>query len=481
MNHSKRNAWRRIGLSVGLGGLLVGLLLGLAARAHAARIINGAYGCGAFVDALQLVPEGKTVLPMDLPRTSGGAIITKNIAIQGGWTEPTQGSDCAGLGATPTVTGTAGLRAAGFVYEAPTTRAGLFYNTAPVLRIDPAVRRLFLENLDLENRNVNPDVDEGGALYGVITDGARVHLRNVFIHSSIASDYGGGMYMELNGGAQLLMEDGRFEQNDASLSGGLDLRVNPGSYVRIDNTVFDDNLTRLIGGLGGGLRLAIDDATVEVNASQFHSNSAGDRGGGLYADMNGGTLTIRYSSFTDNSADYGGGLYVVSSGSAPATVNLVGTQFSGNTPNAYEFSQTGSGVLTINILDQNTYLPLVRNYPAADSARITGITIDADWRYVVSFETYNFTPALPGQHVHFFFNTVQPEYAGNDPGTGSCTPPAGSTDQCQWKLYGGSSPFTGYAETERPPFATHLCILVANPNHSVQLGTGNCVELPINR
>jgi hypothetical protein len=48
-------------------------------------------------------------------------------------------------------------------------------------------------------------------------------------------------------------------------------------------------------------------------------------------------------------------------------------------------------------------------------------------------------------------------------------------------LYGGPSPFTGYSFADRPfgpDGAEQMCILVANPDHSVRLGTGNCVKLP---
>ncbi len=98
------------------------------------------------------------------------------------------------------------------------------------------------------------------------------------------------------------------------------------------------------------------------------------------------------------------------------------------------------------------------------AARINGISVQ-NGLYVVDFGTSGFTPQLPGQHVHFFFNTVPPEQAGV-PGSGP------------WILYGGPSPFTGYGVADRPGGATQMCILVANPDHSVQLGTGNCVGLP---
>lgn len=47
-----------------------------------------------------------------------------------------------------------------------------------------------------------------------------------------------------------------------------------------------------------------------------------------------------------------------------------------------------------------------------------------------------------------------------------------------WFVYGGGSPFTGYGTSDRPAAATELCILVANPDHSVIQGTGNCFPLP---
>jgi ABC-type transport system substrate-binding protein len=98
-------------------------------------------------------------------------------------------------------------------------------------------------------------------------------------------------------------------------------------------------------------------------------------------------------------------------------------------------------------------------------AEITSITIDDQGRYVVEYQTYNYTPQLDGEHVHFFFNTVPPDQAGR--------PSAGP-----WIMYYGPSPFTEYGVSDRPHDATQMCILVANPDHSVQPGSGNCVDLP---
>ncbi len=110
--------------------------------------------------------------------------------------------------------------------------------------------------------------------------------------------------------------------------------------------------------------------------------------------------------------------------------------------------------------------------PAGDWAQITGITV-ANRRYVVEFMTSGFQPRLGGsnRHVHFFFDTVAPEDAGM-PGRGP------------WQIYPtqqgvvGDSPFTLYRPSDRPANARQLCILVANSDHSVRQGTGNCVDLP---
>lgn len=86
--------------------------------------------------------------------------------------------------------------------------------------------------------------------------------------------------------------------------------------------------------------------------------------------------------------------------------------------------------------------------------------------YIVDYEVHNFDTA--GMHVHMFFNNIPPEQAGS-PGSGP------------WKLTWGSygdPPFTQYILSNRPSDATQMCALVANPNHSIQLNSGNCVDLP---
>jgi len=116
-----------------------------------------------------------------------------------------------------------------------------------------------------------------------------------------------------------------------------------------------------------------------------------------------------------------------------------------------------------------TDIPLPTNTPTATLptyyVRINNITITSSNYYQVDYETFGFTEQLPGMHIHFFFNTVPPDQAGV-PGSGP------------WYLYGGPRPFTGYAVNQRPAGATQMCALVANSNHTVIQGSGNCYDLP---
>ena len=98
---------------------------------------------------------------------------------------------------------------------------------------------------------------------------------------------------------------------------------------------------------------------------------------------------------------------------------------------------------------------------------LTNIRLDNN-TYVVDFEMHNIPPDQPNMHVHMFFNTVPPDQAGS-PGSGP------------WKLIGGpygDSPFTLYGSANKPTDATQMCGLIANPNHTVVLKSGNCLDLP---
>ena len=141
-----------------------------------------------------------------------------------------------------------------------------------------------------------------------------------------------------------------------------------------------------------------------------------------------------------------------------------------NDPAAAEPTEAPSATATETLSTATTAPAAVATQPAVtptlapNTSRINAITV-ANARYQVVFEVAGFSPNITAQHVHFFFDTVPPAQAGV-PGRGP------------WFVYGGGSPFTGYSVAERPAGANKMCILVANPDHSVIANTGNCVDLP---
>ena len=121
--------------------------------------------------------------------------------------------------------------------------------------------------------------------------------------------------------------------------------------------------------------------------------------------------------------------------------------------------------LTATLESTPTDMPTATNTLPPLYVRINDITTNTSNQYVVDYETFGYTEALPGMHVHFFFDTVTPEQAGV-PGSGP------------WILYGGPRPFTKYGIGDHPGNAAQMCALVANANHSIILESGNCFKLP---
>jgi serine/threonine protein kinase len=159
----------------------------------------------------------------------------------------------------------------------------------------------------------------------------------------------------------------------------------------------------------------------------------------------------------------GGGIYVANTLLNPAATE---TAFVASTDTQAAATDAPLVVdTTATIAPTETSIPLSPT-PSTPYVVILGIRVEGPL-YAVDYDVHNF-PEGGNLHVHMFFNTVSPEQAGS-PGSGP------------WKLtYGqyGNPPFTQYTLANRPPNATQLCALVANPNHSIQLGSGNCVDLP---
>jgi serine/threonine-protein kinase len=171
-----------------------------------------------------------------------------------------------------------------------------------------------------------------------------------------------------------------------------------------------------------------------------------------------------YNQFIGNRKNAPAGL-VTATSQEPAAFNLTKSPLptATNAPTFTPAPPTATLTPATTAASSLTSTPTV---PAGPFARINTITIDDQDRYVVEYEAFEFKEQISDTtlHVHFFFDTVSPEDAGV-PGQGP------------WILYGGPSPFTGSLVTDRKD-ATQMCILVANPDHSVQPNSGNCFALP---
>jgi tRNA A-37 threonylcarbamoyl transferase component Bud32 len=143
------------------------------------------------------------------------------------------------------------------------------------------------------------------------------------------------------------------------------------------------------------------------------------------------------------------------------------------TATATEVVDTPLPTETITLTAESTETPTETPIPATPTPDkpyvvITDITLDSNYYYVVNYEVHNFPEGSPRMHVHMFFDTVPPDQAGV-PGSGPW--------KLTWGPY-GDPPFTQYAESDRPSGATQMCSLVANPDHTVQPNSGNCMDLP---
>jgi serine/threonine protein kinase len=102
---------------------------------------------------------------------------------------------------------------------------------------------------------------------------------------------------------------------------------------------------------------------------------------------------------------------------------------------------------------------------AQETVAIRAITVEGD-RFIVDYETMGYTEALPGNHVHFYWNTVSESQSGV------------GANEAEWFVWGGPPPFSGYRLTDQPETAQGICAVVANADHTIRLGTGNCVATP---
>ena len=209
---------RKTGLSVILAlAMVTASLLVLQSNVFAKVSSSGAGNCGNFIDAVGVVQNGDTIIQMVEARDSGGATISKNITIQGGW-NPIGGTTCDNP--NQTLTDTTDFLAAGFSFTAPQTRSTLIHAAAPVLTIAPNVKALTIEHMILKNDGNTTAM--GGSISGVISNGATVLLNNVILTGSTTTGKGGGLFLEIRGRSRLIIKDSQFVNNSSPTGGGLE-------------------------------------------------------------------------------------------------------------------------------------------------------------------------------------------------------------------------------------------------------------------
>ncbi len=428
------------GLAI-LALLFAALLAAPTAEALRSRS-SGAGNCGDFLDAINAADPGDVLIPMvdnDGGRNTLQSVITvDDLTIEGGWTPPP--SNCPDPNFSTETP--AELLAAGFNYQGLDARSHLFTFGAPAVRIDDAIKKLTVINTSFRVVDSNM-TQNGGGLSGTDMFSATISMARVgfYVDQDDAplsiSGSGGGVDLDIDGGSRGTIDGATFERLRAATGGGFEIVVRGGSHVTLKNLVVRNNHAE--GGSGGGGRIIIHSGYVTITDSLFEGNTATGPGSQLSIERVGTT--------------------------GPAAATLINTTF-GAAPALVDIplSVTGSGLIYKNLRHRLAFSQLA-SFPATPRAIITDLTRVGN-TYRATFITDGFTPALPGQHVHFFYDTVPPSQAGI---------PAPSSN---WFVYGSSVPFTQATVANRPFGATKLCILVANPNHSVIQGTGNCVTLP---
>jgi hypothetical protein len=309
---------QRVGLTVLLAMLIIaGSLVILQLNAQA-RVKGGGPGCGGTLATLLAeVDDGDTILNLTGSAwESDGALITKNILLQGGWeliTPPCTSTDTTN-----------------FQFVWPTERSILSHFGSPVAQIDPSVISLTLQYLDIESSGgtIAQGAGISGTISGTITSTARVLLENLVITNNTATNGGGGLYLEVRGGASLIISGTQIAGNNAGTGGGFEIHVFDNSQVIIQNSQISTNTAD--SGNGGGGRILIHSGSVSlVNTAIFNNQAA---------------------------AGFGGGLSVEGTGSGPAYLILQNTVITGNNANIDDNLHHNNVI----VLDKQSFLPIIR-------------------------------------------------------------------------------------------------------------------------
>ncbi|WP_027728412.1 hypothetical protein [Treponema sp. C6A8] len=178
----------------------------------------------------------------------------------------------------------------------------------------------------LNGNNLGPTIEIGTKV--------PVTIRNLMITGGKASDFGGGLLVDISG-ADITLESGTLiTQNEAVTAGG-GVYLGSGSEIKINGAVISGNTTA---GDGGGIKTL---GTITFNSGYIKSNRAYCFGGGVDIEeggsltMNKGSIITKNSANDDNDGSIagGGGVFIYSESSLNSTLILNGGTISNNSTN----------------------------------------------------------------------------------------------------------------------------------------------------
>lgn len=180
--------------------------------------------------------------------------------------------------------------------------------------------------LAIEGEGADKTIIEGAGTWRLLSTDSNLVLRNLTLRLGNAGAGNGGAILAH---ANLTLENVILEQNQAANGGAVFLAFNrdESSTARFRNVFFADNAASVDGGAIGTFAQT-QRRDIEIFASTFSGNSAGDHGGAIDANLRTGTLWVINSTFTGNTATSGGAALDLAD--AATAVSIINSTFLDN-------------------------------------------------------------------------------------------------------------------------------------------------------
>lgn len=236
---------------------------------------------------------------------------------------------------------------------------------------------------------------------GIVTNNGSLVLDRVTMHGGNAMDYSGGA-ISTHGALDIsnsILYDNRAKWGGAIIASGASTLVN------IDNTTFFENkatgTTQNVDGFGGAI-YGYNGATINISASNIHSNLA-ESGGGIYMGSP-STLTVETSQISNNAAlTKGGGIY--NSGSASVSQSSLTGNHTQAVSNGGGIANYGELTITQSTLNNNESYAggALNNYYG--TSNLTNVTLSGNTVTAYGGGINNYAGTVNLTNVTLFGNT----------------------------------------------------------------------------